>query len=124
MTTRAEMEAIVAAEHPYFIDSENGGEVIISPEEFPGWYKELKSNLVTIRLAGEAMETTRSVVVSRRRQFRKAMVKLGENHAALRGNGALTAAAQRTMLADVTQGVLLLGDILRDSGIFSPDDDL
>jgi hypothetical protein len=108
--------------------------VNVNPDEFPEWYEELIAERIAWASDADALiseEQDRRVL---RRQFMSGMSRLESNLTVLRGTATsgpnwptLTTAqrqeALRQGLIDVTQGQLWLANVLKNSGIFSREDE-
>jgi hypothetical protein len=139
MADRAAIEAQIRAENPYFLGREKspGGsavEYVMSPDEFPEEYEARIAEQVEAAVEFAEKQDVDEEQTALRRQFRIGMVRLESNLDVLRGTAesgpnwtTLTAAqrieALRQGLIDVTQGLVWLGDVMRDSGVFRPEDD-
>ena len=138
MTDQESAEAIVRQNNPTFTiqEWENGEWTnrVVSPDESPDEYEAMIADRVPITAVGKDRIVAGEVNLTLRRQFVTGMRKLRSNLQTLESThptgpnwSGMTAVqrqeATRVGLADVTQGILWLGNVLRDSGIFRPDDE-
>jgi hypothetical protein len=138
-TLRSEQPVILQVRKVFSVDgSVSREEVLLDADTTPEEYEANIAEQVAAYIEGEARQAIEDEHAALRRQFRTGMAQLETNVTLLQAgitrlrdtSIALNSAQLRSALADVAEtsltvnrGMIWLGTILRNSGIFTADDD-